>query len=127
MTSGGLPREARWLVQRQVHSVGELDLLVLLHSDRARSWSVQEVCETLWCPDTWAEIQLEALRTGGLAEVQDGRWRFAPAEPALERATDALADAYRTRKADVVRLVFARGDDLDAFADAFRLRRDEED
>jgi hypothetical protein len=116
-----LPRDVRRLVRRHVRSVGELDLLVLLHRDPAREWTAAEVCETLRCPPTWAEMHLEALGAAGLAAVEDGRWRYAPAEPALDRATDALAHAYRTRKAEVVRLVFAAGDeDLQRGMDHYR-------
>jgi hypothetical protein len=106
-----LPGDVRRLVRRHVRSVGELDLLVLLHGDPAREWTADELCETLRCPPTWAEMQLESLGAAGLAVGEEGRWRYAPAEPALERATDALARAYRTRKAEVVRLVFAGGDE----------------
>ena len=121
-----LPQEVRSLVGRHLHSVGELDLLMLLHSDPERAWSPEEVCETLQCPASWASLQLEALRAAGLAAESGGRWRWAAATPELERAADALAEAYRTRKADVVRLVFSQPSrDLQAFSDAFRLRPDE--
>lgn len=113
-------------MRRHLHSVGELDLLMLLRSDRERGWAPDDVCETLRCPPSWASMQLEALRGAGLVDEVGGRWRFAPADAELEQATDALAEAYATRKADVVRLVFAAPNrDLEEFADAFRLRRDD--
>lgn len=125
--TGKLAPEVRSLVARHLHSVGELDLLMLLHSDRERGWTAEAVCETLRCPPSWAALQLQALRVAGLAREAGGRWRFAAADRELDRAADALADAYRTRKADVVRLVFAQPSrDLQAFSDAFRLRQDEE-
>jgi DNA-binding IclR family transcriptional regulator len=80
----------RTLIRRHVRSVGELELLMLLHAERDRSWSVEEICEALACPRSWAIAQLEAMASGGLLEPADGNWRFAPASPELGRATAAL-------------------------------------
>lgn len=124
--SSPLPPAVRTLIRRQVHSVGSLELLMLLHAERDRSWSVEEICDALGCPRAWAETQLAALRHGGLLERGEAGWRFAPATAELEQATGALQDAYRLHSREVVRFVFATpGRDLKEFSDAFRLRREE--
>jgi hypothetical protein len=116
----------RTLIRRHVRSVGELELLIMLHAERDRSWSVDEICEALACPQSWAVAQLEAMASGGLLAPVDGEWRFAPASSELEEATAALEEAYRLQSRDVVRFVFATpGRDLKEFSDAFRLRRGE--
>jgi hypothetical protein len=124
--SSPLPRVVRTLIRRHVRSVGELELLMLLHAERDRSWQVDEICETLGCPRSWALAQLEAMAGAGLLEPEDGEWRFAPASPELEQATEALQEAYRLHSREVVRFVFATpGRDLKAFSDAFRVRRED--
>lgn len=116
----------RTLIRRHVHSVGELELLMLLHAERDRPWSVDEICEALACPRSWAVAQLEAMAGAGLLASTDGRWRFAPATTELEDATAALEEAYRLQSREVVRFVFATpGRDLKEFSDAFRLRRED--
>jgi len=116
----------RTLIRRHVRSVGELELLMLLRAERDRSWSVDEICEALACPRSWAVAQLEVMAGAGLLAPAGGKWRFAPASTELEHATAALEDAYRLHSRDVVRFVFATpGRDLKEFSDAFRLRRED--
>jgi hypothetical protein len=116
----------RALIRRHVRSVGELELLIMLHAGRDRSWGVDEICEALACPHSWAVAQLEAMEGAGLLASADGRWRFAPADFELEEATAALEEAYRLQSREVLRFVFATpGRDLKEFSDAFRLRRED--
>jgi DNA-binding IclR family transcriptional regulator len=105
--SSTLSPDVRTLIRRHVRSVGELELLMLLHAGRDRSWSVQDVCEALACPPTWAVAQLEAMASDGLLAPDDGKWRFSPASRELERATAELEEAYRLQSREVVRFVFA--------------------
>jgi DNA-binding IclR family transcriptional regulator len=94
-------------IRRHVRSVGELELLMLLRAERDRSWRVDEICEGLDCPRSWAVAQLGAMTSAGLLDAADGEWRFAPATSELEHATAALEEAYRRQSRDVVRFVFA--------------------
>jgi hypothetical protein len=124
--SSPLPPVVRRLIRRHVRSVGELELLMLLHAERDRSWRVDEICEALGCPRSWAITQLEAMAGAGLLQPDDGEWRFAAASPELEHATEALQEAYRLHSREVVRFVFATpGHELKAFSDAFRVRRED--
>ena len=70
--SRALPREVLRLLAEHVHSIGELDLLMLLEDDRMRSWDVDEICDRLRCPRSWVE-------------------------PRLDEALNAIAHAHRTR------------------------------
>jgi hypothetical protein len=116
----------RTLIRRHIRSVGELELLMLLRAERDRSWSVDEICETLACPRSWAVAQLEVMERAGLLAPADGKWQFAPTSTELEHATAALEESYRLHSRDVVRFVFATpGRDLKEFSDAFRLRSGE--
>ena len=99
---------------------------MLLRAEHDRSWSVDDVCEALACPRSWAIAQLEVMTSAGLLASADGRWRFEPASNDLEHAAAALEEAYRLHSRDVVRFVFATpGRDLKEFSDAFRLRHEE--
>jgi DNA-binding IclR family transcriptional regulator len=116
----------RTLIRRHVHSVGELELLVMLHAERDRGWSVAEICDALGCPQSWAVAQLEAMARAGLLERTGGTWHFSPDSAELEEATAALQEAYRLQSREVVRFVFSTpGRDLQEFSDAFRVRREE--
>jgi hypothetical protein len=124
--SSRLSPDVRTLIRRHVHSVGELELLMLLHAERDRSWSVAEICDALACPPSWAAAKLDGMSDAGLVQAAGTTWRFAPATSELEHTTAALQEAYRLHSRDVVRFVFAApGRDLKEFSDAFRVRREE--
>lgn len=99
---------------------------MLLHAERDRSWSADEICEALGCPRSWADAHLAAMVDADLVAGACGRWRFAPASAELEDATEALQEAYRLESREIVRFVFATpGRDLKAFSDAFLVKRRE--
>jgi len=104
-----LPREARQLLREHVHSAGELDLLMLLHADRARAWTVEEVCTALRCPSGWVELRLEALRRAGVFVRHDAGYTCAPNTPELENALSALEEAQRLRWSELTALIAAPG------------------
>lgn len=122
-----LPVRVRALIRDHIRSVGELELLLTLHSEPERLWSVDELCERLECPPSWAQLHLDVMRDGGFVAPDGDGWRYAPADARRREAVDALDEAYRLHTREVLRFVFTRaGDDLRAFSDAFRVRRDPE-
>lgn len=117
----------RALIRDHIRSVGELELLLTLHSEPERLWSVDDLCDRVECPPSWAQLHLEVMRDGGFVEPDGDCWRYAPADARRRDAVDALDEAYRVHTRDVLRLVFTRAaDDLQVFSDAFRVRRDQE-
>lgn len=102
-----LPPETRLLLRDHVHSTGELDLLMLLHGERARVWTVDEICTALRCPSSWAEPRLEALHRAGVFARRDDGYACAPASQELDRALYALEDAQRTRWAELTAMIAA--------------------
>lgn len=95
--SRALPRGALRLLSEHVHSVGELDLLMLLEDDRTRSWGVDEILDALRCPRSWAEPRLDALAAAGVLAEADGRYTCAPSSAEFDEALEAIAHAHRTR------------------------------
>jgi hypothetical protein len=121
-----LPRVVRRFLRDHVHSVGELDLLMLLFADRHRFWDIDEICRVVGSPPNWAAIRLQAMAVAGLAEQDANRWRFRAANEDLMTATEALSGAYRTRRRELAGHIFAMPrQDVEALADASRLRDDD--
>jgi hypothetical protein len=104
--------DAQRLIDDTVHSVGVLDLLLLVREEPERWWTPDETSEKLHCPVRWAALELEDLRERGLLQG-DGegnrRYRFRPQSTRLARAVDALAEAYEAHTGEVVRLIFTAG------------------
>jgi hypothetical protein len=110
MQNASLTGDARQLIAERVHSVGALDLLLLVRDEPDRWWSAEEVSATMNCPARWAALRLDEMHAGGLlAAAGDGDRRFAfqPRTDRLADAVDALARAYAAHAGDVVRLIFA--------------------
>jgi hypothetical protein len=104
-----LTRTAERLISRHVDSAGALDLLLLLHANRDRDWTVGELCEALRCPEPWAQGQLRKLRSIGLVtEPRPGRYRYERGRQ-YGAAADEIARACRRDRAAVTKLIFASG------------------
>jgi DNA-binding IclR family transcriptional regulator len=103
-----ISQDVERLIARCVSSVGELDLLLLLHAHREQPVSVTDVCAALRCPPRWAERHLETMARNGLATGTDsGAYRYSVEDPQLASTVDELVAAARARRGEVVRRIFA--------------------
>lgn len=106
-------------------SVWSMELMLLLKSEPRRAWRRDELVDRLRASEAVVVQGVESLVIGGLVVVEDnGDYRFAPASDDLERLSDAAEDLYAKKPDAVRRLIVSANDQLSAFADAFRLRRD---
>lgn len=107
-------------------SVWSLELLVLLRSEPDRSWTGQELVERLRGSEHIVVQGVGALVAGGIAATEEGgKVRYAPASADIERMVQDSVRQYGKRP-DAVRriIVFGGNTGLQAFSDAFDLRKD---
>ena len=131
MPDAPLPPDVRRFITGVVRSVNELELLLLLAEERDEPWTAAAASRVLYQSEGWVAGHLEALVVLGLAEqVGDGPpgYRFGPGDAATRRTIQQTGECFRRRRAAVIALIY-RGEPSSAerFADAFRLRRDDED
>lgn len=123
--------EVRTLLTQQLDSVVQLELLLLMHSRPAQSWSAEDVARDLRIEPNSAAKQLAQLRDRGFLrqdEQDAGRFRYAPASPRVDAVVNELASTYQSRRVTVISLLYSRPTDtLRSFADAFRIFRKEKD
>jgi DNA-binding FadR family transcriptional regulator len=122
-----MPDSAKTLafIRNTFRSVWSLELLLLLRSDD-RHWPHGELVERLRGSDSIVRQGVDALVAAGLVVAEEGGTvRYVPASKDLERLSDNVELLY-ARRPDAVRrlIVLSSNDQLTAFADAFRLRRD---
>ncbi len=112
-------------IRSSFRSVWMLELLCVLRAFRGREFGARELVERLRASDLIVRQSLDALLAAGLVLVEEGRVRYAPANPELDALVAAAEDLY-ARRPDMVRrtIVMSGTDPLSAFSDAFRLRRD---
>jgi len=107
-------------------SIWSMELFLLLKTDPARHWSPVELVTALRGSDSVVAQSIRSLLAAGLiVEEADGRVRYAPASPDIETLANEAQHFY-AKKPDAVRrvIVTAAQDQLRAFSDAFKLRKD---
>lgn len=130
MVDQELPREVRDLVARRLQGMEEVEVLLLLASESG-ALSVDEIRERLRLPASALPMASVARLLANELVVEESiegksRYRYHPATSELRRAVELLAIAYNQRPVTLVRLVYHRPSAAQSFADAFRLRKDEE-
>jgi hypothetical protein len=105
-------------------SVWALELLLVLKSDR-RVWGQEELVATLRASDLVVSRALDALVSAGLASLEKKGAVYRPVNGDVEACVEQVEDLYRTRPNSVRRVIVSAGTrSANAFADAFKLRRD---
>ena len=128
MTKQDLPPEVRDLVMRRVHSMEEVEILLLLAGEPA-SLSFAEIVDRLRLTDTASlRASLSHLIATALVACDDatGRYAYAARDARTRSAVELLRVAYNERPVTLVRLVYSRPSLAQSFADAFRINKDDE-
>lgn len=113
-------------IRDSFRSVWSLELLLLLKSEPDRSWTQSDLVDHLRSSELVVQQSVSSLIAGGLLlPEEDGSVRYGPASKDIARLADAAERLYQ-RKPDAVRrlIVSSSIDQIAAFADAFRLRKD---
>jgi len=117
--------EARAFVYANIPSVDHFRVLLLLHDDPERSWQAFEVVGRLRLPPPVAEAALAFLHGRRLLRQDhaDLCYRYAPHTPELSEMIHKLADLDRERPVSLIRMIYSRPTEPQAFADASRIRK----
>lgn len=117
-------------IQDHVSSLEELEVLLLLRASAPREWRAEEVCRTVGSSLRSIEIRLERLTQMRLLAVcntePDRLYRYAPDDPRAALLIDGVARLYKERRLSVIDLLYGhpeRESDIQAFSDAFKLRK----
>jgi hypothetical protein len=118
-------------VADHLRSLEELQLLMAVIHAPDRWWDAQTAARELVMPAKTARRALDHLAAGNLLDIRitgDVRYRFRPGTEALLEAANACVTAYASDPQALVELVAkpSTGRARD-FADAFRIRRDDDD
>jgi DNA-binding transcriptional ArsR family regulator len=131
MNEPELPAEVRQLIYSSVPSIDALELLMQVVRQPDVPRSVRELITALRPAGVTEPVVRESLALlriqGILSETPEGRILYRPDSPALERAIGLLLRAYNERPVTLIRTVYAIADakKIQAFADAFKIKKDE--
>jgi DNA-binding MarR family transcriptional regulator len=117
--------EARGFVYGHIPTVDHFRVLLLLQDDPERGWQASEIAGRLRLPPPIALTALTDLHAKGLLghSRDEDCYRYAPQGEELAGMVRKLADFDRERPVSVIRMIYSRPTEPQAFADAFRLRK----
>jgi hypothetical protein len=122
-----LPQRVLDFVERQIHSVAELEALLLIRSEPQERWDAPAVARRLYIDEASTAAVLDALQRRGLV-VRDGdAFRYEPASPSLREDVDGLARSYPRFLIPITKVIHSKPPtSLREFLDAFRFRDDKQ-
>lgn len=128
MADGEITTEIQSFIARHIESVEKLEILLTLHREPDKAWSVQEVYQKRQSSLPWIARNLRDLNAQGFLQREaNDCFRYAPISSDLNEQLVALDMAYQNRRIKVIELIFSKStDDLRKFADAFRIRKENE-
>ena len=126
-----IPSSVIRFVTDHVGSLEHLELLLLLMQTRERWWDAAAVSKELGLRVDAASRALDHLASHNLLAIRitgDVRYQFQPGEPTLADSAALFAEAFRLNPIAVLQLIPPpERRSIRDFADAFRIRRDDDD
>ena len=124
-----LPAAVLELIRTSIPTMDALEILIFMAVNSGRAWSAAELREGMApsvVSDAVARETLKSMKAGGLLTSEGEAFRFGPASRELAAACDGLLQAYNERPVTLIRSLYAIADGkkIQAFADAFRIRKD---
>jgi len=116
---------------KYIHSVDQLEILLLLKNEPQKEWAAEEVARALFTQAEAADARLAELATYQLLlEKKIGNqttYHYA-ARGDLDRAVQDLAEAYPKYRVTIINLIFSKPiDKIRTFADAFRIKKEDDE
>jgi hypothetical protein len=121
-----LSDDLRLFLARYVHSIAELELLLLLSASPDRWWSAAEVYKVVLSNEELVGRTLETFSQLGLAgKSETGTYQFSPASEQIRTLVRTLAGLYHERPTRIIQAIYERPvSEIGEFAKAFRIRKD---
>jgi hypothetical protein len=128
--SNKIAPEVELFVETHLPTLEHLEVLALLIRTGDQWWDAGAVAEELGITPDASRPILEHLASRNLLAIRvtnDVRYQFQPGEAGVREAAAAFAEAYATHWLAVSRLVIRPSRrSIRAFADAFRIQRDDD-
>lgn len=119
-----LSRSVEELIERRIHSIEELESILLLRSEPGRIWSSLDVSNSLRITEVSAQAALQELVRSDLAHPRGDDYQYASE---YEDEVGALATAYTQYRVEILVLISTqamnrvRDGALRTFSEAFLL------
>lgn len=120
-----IPLPVQQFIQRHIHSVEQLEVLLMLHANPAKEWNADEIAQRLYTAPDAVLTRLRDLVTGAVVvkrAASPAVFQFQPDNEETRQIVETLARVYSERRVSVIALIYAKPNKaIRAFSDAFRL------
>lgn len=124
MVKQQIPAGVKTFIREQIQTVPRLEVLLLLHREQSRPFTLAEVANELGFETDTAQEQLTALEAIGLIETNKDKYRYHPVNPTLGSIVDRLAIAYPKQRVSVLSAILAEDPNkVRRFVEAFKVVR----
>jgi len=126
MTKQHISAELRKFIKEHIQTAPKLEVLLLLHRRRDKTFAVEEVANELGFDIDTAREQLNALRALELVQAgaDETKYWFHPVNAELSSMVDQLAIAYRKQRVPILSAILAEDPTKHRrFVEAFKLAR----
>jgi hypothetical protein len=126
VSEADLPKEIVDFIAEHITSMEQLEVLLLLHDHPEKDWTVEAVFSQIQSsPASVAQRLQEFYEKGFFAQPDLNTFRFSPKTQDLFNTVRALAATYKEKRVKIIELIYRKPvDDVQSFADAFKLRKD---
>jgi DNA-binding MarR family transcriptional regulator len=124
------PEDLTRFLYHNVQSIDELEILRVLGEDPERDWDFVALADAVQSDPQTVRAHLEAMRARGLLEMtargEGLTCRYGAGTPELADMIRRLLQLYKERPVTMIKMVYEQARDrLRAFADSFRIRRED--
>jgi hypothetical protein len=124
----GIPELVREFIGRHVHSIEQLEILLLVANSGGRAWTATDVSSELRISPDSSESRLRQFVSDGLmrasGEGANTAFMFSPKGDRESHSVHLLGQCYRDRRVSIIELIFSRpSDTIQTFADAFKIKK----
>jgi hypothetical protein len=129
VSSNKVSQSVKQFIFEAIDSIEQLEVLLLLHYHKDRTWSAGEVSQELRGNMDSASKRLKDLqRLGLLSSPDELRYTYHPKSSELDALVVELSETYKQRRYAVIELIFSHPvDAIQSFSDAFKIKKDGND
>lgn len=124
MSDGVIPDDARQFLLRNIDSVAQWEGLLWLrgHPDTLRDAAA--VARHLYISEAETTALLNGLVERHILALEGSQYGYAPETPEIDAVIGLCAELYRQYLIPVTKIIHSKPKRVQAFADAFRIRKD---
>lgn len=122
----GVSEQLKRFLEQRLSSLDQIEVVMLLRADPARSWTAPEVASALGTAPESAAMRLFLLASGGLIAFEPSafpRYRFSSVDEELNAMLQELSEVLAKQRDDLLAVLQAPRDPIRSFSDAFKLKK----